>query len=366
MTGRRSLLRLGISGAASAALAISGLLAPASLAQAAGAASAATAREGWTRLVWSRFVDTDGSAARIVIRDQAGGAVRELTHSTAGVVDIDPRISPDGRQVVLERDLPDGSTQIVLVGTNGRGEHVLGLGCTDPCAVDVDPTWTPDGRHILFTRVVGPFDQVNGSARSAVLWRADLTGGRVERVSPPGYDGAFEDSHATFAPAGYLVFVKVRNADITSAVFRMNPDGTHARQLTPWAIDADLPAVSPARSGPTKDLVVFETFGHGAPADTSASVATVPATCASESACTAQVKYLTPQHVQPQQNFNPNWSPDGRQIAFVRFTSSPTGPSGDIWSMRWDGTRQRPVSQSPLFEFRPDWGPAPEPETRNP
>jgi Tol biopolymer transport system component len=313
-----------------------------------------------TRIVWSRFVALDFSAARIVIADAQGRGVRELTHSSNGVVDIDPQLSPDGRLVTFERDLPDGRAQVVLVGSDGRGERVLDLGCVDPCAADVSPTWAPDGRHILFTPVVGPFDQINGSARSAVLWRADLRGGHRERVSPPGIDGAFEDYHATFAPGGYLVFVRVRNADIMSAAFRMDRAGTHVRRLTPWAVDADLPFVSPARTGPTRDLVVFETFGHGPPDGTSSAIATVPATCRSESECAEQIRYLTSQHALPVQNFNPGWSPDGRRIVFVRFSSSASAPPrGDIWSMRWNGEERKPVSRSPLFEFRPSWGRAP-------
>jgi dipeptidyl aminopeptidase/acylaminoacyl peptidase len=308
-----------------------------------------------TRIVWSRFVDLDFSAARIVIADSHGRHVMELTHSSNGIQDINPQLSPDGRRLVFERDLPDGNTQIVVVGSDGHGERVLALGCVAPCAADLTPLWTPDGEHILFTRVVGPFDQPNGSATSAVLWRADLRGQHAVRVSEPGIDGSFEDYHASFAPAGYVIFVRVRNADPGgTAVFRMASNGTRVRQLTPWSINADLPFVSPARTGPTRGLVVFET-GHDA-----AAVATIPATCSSESDCTARIRYLTSRTPLPAQNFNPAWAPDGRRIVFVNFSSTESAPPrGDIWTMRWDGADPKAVSLSPLFEFRPTWGMAP-------
>ena len=232
--------------------------------------------ERGTMIAWSRFVDLDFSAARIVIGRPGGGRVRELTHSSNGVQDIDPKFSPDGSRVLFERDLPDGTTEIVIVHVDGSGEHVLPLGCVDPCAADVSPTWAPDGRHVYFTRVVGPFDQVNGSATSAVLWRARLDGHDLTRVSPPGIDGAYEDYMASFAPAGYMVFLRIRNADIKSAVFRRDPDG-HIAQITPYRLDADELSVSPAATGPSKNLIVFETFGHGAPDGIAAAVATVPA-----------------------------------------------------------------------------------------
>jgi dipeptidyl aminopeptidase/acylaminoacyl peptidase len=337
-------------------------LTAASLLVAAPQAARATGDTVETRLVWSRFVDAGFSAARIVIAPPSGAPVRELTHSADGVFDIDPRLSPDGRTVAFERDFPDGTSRIALIGSDGRGERVLDLGCTDPCAAELTPTWTPDGRAILFTRVIGPFDRPNESAASAVLWRADLDRGgvrRVERFLAPGIDGAYEDYRATWAPAGYVVFVRIRDLDNASAVFRSDPDGLGLRRLTSWALGADLPAVSPARSGPTKDLVVFEMYGHGGPPDdtTSQAVTTVPATCRSEADCAARTVVLTGRHVRPEQNFNPDWSPDGRSIAFVKFTSSPTtSPTADIWTMRWDGAQPRPVSESPLFEYRPSWG----------
>jgi Tol biopolymer transport system component len=309
-----------------------------------------------TVMAWSRFVDLNFSAARIVIANADGTHQRELTHVSNGVVDIDPKISPDGRLVLFERDLADGSTRIMLAKTDGSGERAVRLGCTDPCAADVSPTWGPDGRTIYFTRVSGPFDPVTGNAASAVMYRADITGRNVTRVSQPGIDGVYEDYLATFAPAGYMVFIRTRNTDQHTAVFRTT--GTGPQQLTPWALDADEAAVSPASWGPTKDLVVFETYGHGPPDGLSQAVATVSADCAA-SPCPGSVRYLTSATGRPVQNFNPAWSPSGEQIAFCHFVGSPDGPpSGDIWAMTWPGQNVRAISSSPLFEFRPNWGPA--------
>jgi len=346
------------------ALAFPAMVSPASPASATSAKQGSAADHGTARragdergtmLAWSRFVDLDFSAARIVVGRPDGGPVRELTSSSDGVQDIDPKFSPDGSRVLFERDLPDGSTQVVVVNVDGTGEHVLPLGCVDPCAADVSPTWAPDGQHVYFTRVVGPFDQVNGSATSAVLWRARLNGRDLTRISEPGIDGAFEEYLATFAPAGYMVFLRLRNSDIHSAAFRRDPDG-HVTQLTGYSLDADELSVSPAAQGPSKDLVVFETFGHGAPDGIAAAVATVPATCKSRARCAGRVRFLTSPRSLPDQHFNPSWAPDGRQIAFVRFSFVDPGPAvGDIWRMDWNGNHQRPVSTSPLFEFRPAW-----------
>jgi len=276
-------------------------------------------------------------------------------------MDIDPAVSPDGRWVAFERDFPDGSAHIGLVRSNGTREHLLRSVCVAPCEAALAPTWAPDGRHLVFTPVIGPFDQPNESARSAVLMTTDLRGRSVRRLSQAGIDGAFEDYHASFAPAGYLVFVRVDNATLRSAVFRMNARGGHVRRLTPWRLDADIPQVSPARTGRSKNLVVFETYGHGAPEGTSQAIATVPATCRPVSRCAQQVRLLTSARALPVHNFNPSWSPDGRRIAYVRFRGfDDRPPRGDIWTMGSRGHPKQRFSRSPLFEFRPSWGVAPQ------
>jgi hypothetical protein len=101
----------------------------------------------------------------------------------------------------------------------------------------------------------------------------------------------------------------VRNRDIKSAVFRMRPDSSHVRQLTPWRLDADLPDVSPATHGPTKDLVVFETFGHGPPEGSQQDVATVPATCFPLADCASKLRCVTDNGAGPDTRFEfrPDW-----------------------------------------------------------
>jgi len=309
------------------------------------------------RIVWTQTLDDQGTTARLVSARPDGSGLRTLTHPKAKQFDINADVSPDGSRVLFERDLPSSSV-LGMVGASGRGEHTVPVPCTGQCNGPQDPGWTADGRRIVFTRVIGPFNRVNNSAHSAVLYTARPDGSDVRRLSQPGIDGVYEDYHARYAPDGsYLIFVRVRNKDVKSAVFRMRPDGTDVRQLTPWSLDADVPDLSQASHGPTRDLVAFETYGHGAPKGAEQDIATVPASCPSLAACTKQIRYVTHNGAGPHTSFNPSWSPGGSRIAYTE-AQFPANKSavGDIWTISPDGHGRQQVSHSSLFEYRPDWG----------
>jgi Tol biopolymer transport system component len=310
-------------------------------------------------------VDEDFARQRIIMARPDGSHVRQLTHpQKKKTLDGDANISPDGTQVVFERDLRNGKeAQIVIIGADGKNEQVADLGCVDPCADDVAPTWFPSASRIAFTRVVGPFDAPNESARSAVLQSTLPDGSDIQRLSEPGIDGVYEDYFARFSPDGsYVLFTRVRNQPFDSAVFRMDLDGTDIVQLTRWKLDADLADLSPATSGPTADLAVFETYGHGAPKGKNQNIVTVPTTCGSVKGCKSKLTYLTQHGDGARASFNATWSPNGRKIAYTEFRDETENHEcclGDIFTMRFDGSHRRPVSESPMFEYRPDWGPVP-------
>jgi Tol biopolymer transport system component len=307
-------------------------------------------------VVWSQFVDVDFSAARIMLTDPLGSYRQPLTHPAPGVVDLDPRVSPDGRWVAFERDDAEGVSHVMLTRINGGDTHEIHV-CVDPCIGANGPTWTPDGRHLVFEKVIGPID-AHGNAKAAFLAKTDLTGKHVVRITPKRLDGVSEDFNAQFAPDGYMVVVRLDLARDRPALFRMRPDGTHACRLTPWWISADTQDVSPAISGPTKDLVVFETYGHKPPPPGHVSaVATVRATCGGDH----HIRYVTSPTREPIWHFNPAWSPEGQHLVFVRFKSVDGDPivHGDLETSRWDGSDRHRIVQGPLFDFRPDWGPQP-------
>jgi len=310
------------------------------------------------RIVWTRATE---EGLYLMTSRADGTDARALTQPQPGVVDIDADISPDGSLVLFDRERGD-AVDMIVIGIDGSNERVLDFGCVAPCFDDIIPKWGPDGTEVYFTRVMGPFS--NGGAASGVLWAGSLDGSNVHRVSPEGIDPTYEDYVARFLPSGEMVFLRLRNSDLVSALFRRDLDGVE-HQLTDWAIDADVYDVSPATKGPTAGLLVFETFGHGSPDGVTAAVGTVDAYCATLKACVARTRILTPtvlDEMDPRANFNPTWSDNGRSITYTRVrwgTESDPSTDAEIATMTWNGLRSHDLTSDPDFDFRPDWGPEP-------
>jgi Tol biopolymer transport system component len=215
-------------------------------------------------IVWTQR--TDEGLDHLVIALADGSHQKDLTPAIADSGDIDAQISPDGKWVAYEHDAP-GADTVRLVRTDGSRDHLLDVGCVAPCGGTDAPTWLSNDR-IAFLRVVGPLNE-KGDAASAVLYTIRPDGSHLRRLSEPGIDGKYEDRYARLsADRSYLTFQRLRLADNRTALFRMALDGSHVRQLTPWGLNADLYDLSTARSGPTKNLIVFQSIGRGNPDET--------------------------------------------------------------------------------------------------
>jgi len=318
--------------------------------------SAAGSGKGPSRdgvIVWVQR--TDVGVEHLVIANADGSHQRWLTPAIPGTADIDAQVSPSGRWIAYHHGTPTHD-EVRLVRPDGTDDHLLDVGCDDPCGGVGRPTWISDNRlalHISF----GPLDE-NDNAASAVLFTARRDGTHVRRLSEPGIDGLYEDRYARLSGNGrYLTFQRLSLDQSRTALFRMALDGTHVRQLTAWSLNADLYDLSTARSGPTKDLIVFQSVGRGDLDATWVDVGFVPANCASLSDCTSKVTWMTDNGATGRRTSNPQWSPDGSSIVFAD-RSSIDNPNAEVWTTRYRGTdlSRRNISNSTSFDFRPAWG----------
>jgi hypothetical protein len=58
--------------------------------------------------------------------------VRRLTHPAEGVVDVNPKLSPDGTRVVFERDDADGTGHVAVFSFEGIDFEGIDLTLTGP------------------------------------------------------------------------------------------------------------------------------------------------------------------------------------------------------------------------------------------
>src|SRR3984957_9760419 len=188
------------------------------------------------RIVWTQVLDSNFTTARLVSARPDSRGFRVLTHPGPKRFDIDAVVSPDGRQVLFERDLPSGRSVLEMVGAGGGRVRIVPVRCTDPCAGLDNPGWA-GSRRIAFSRVMGRFDGPGRAAHSAVLYHARRAGSGMRRLSQHGIDGVYEDYHARFDASGrHLIFLRLRNSDGKTAVFWMRRDGSGVHQLTPWRL----------------------------------------------------------------------------------------------------------------------------------
>lgn len=192
-----------------------------------------TANEKENRYESSVYVVPAGSANRSSTGD---AAPRRLT---AGIRDLAPRWSPDGRRLAFVRSIDkDGKSQpgqIYLLNMDGGEARAL----TDLSRGAGSPEWSPDGRTLAFTASTGPDPQKVDGRESDVtvitraVYRSNGTAGYVNdthhthiftvRVPPADAtagstpqserpvptqltDGEFDEGNVAWAPDGSKLF----------------------------------------------------------------------------------------------------------------------------------------------------------------
>ena len=207
------------------------------------------------------------------------------------------------------------------------------------------PTWSPDGRRIAFTRLGTP---ENANWPKPAIWVANADGsGMLQLLSLSRLGRALKippgPNNLDWSPNGRRIVLSV-HAGWLAWIYVVNVDGTHLQRLSEHGWGWD---DDPEWSPDGRTIAYFGTPSatHVAP-QTSEILVTDPAGRS---------------HTRLTRNWvaddSPTWSPDGSKIAFVRTGNPRNYESSDIYVMNADGSGVTRLTHNRVADGSPAWQP---------
>lgn len=268
--------------------------------------------------------DNPDARNHIFTIDLAGGKITQLT-SGRNHHDSNPRWSPDGKRIAFKSTRNGGQYDVYVMDANGANVTRL----TDHPAQDHDPVWMPDGQSVIISSTRDSRED---------LFRVWLADRRVERlthhvvgraimpsISPDGKSVAF--AAQTLQRLNFWDF-QIHILDLATGKSRAldAPGGTC---WPAWSPDGKLIANVALHAEPSR-LQIRTPTGE-------------------------QSRELRPD---PKRwHYYPDWSNDGRLIAF---SVSPEHHQGEDWDLAIaapDGSRYQRLTTGPGNDRLPDWKP---------
>jgi Tol biopolymer transport system component len=312
------------------------------------------------RIAFRRFLNADKSWGAVFTIDPNGSRERQITHPPQGYVDTNPDVSPDGRRIAFQREGVDCDVDCAyheIFVVNSDGSHLARLttqpspqaSCGHEGFCNQSPAWSPDGRRIAFSRASGPVEEENMG-----LYVMAADGSHVRQVTQLVRPGIAADHDPQWSPNGAsLVFERdnVRSTVPTDgiALWVLNLKSGGERRITAYELRAgDTPDWSPDGRH-----ILFHDNVDGPPG-ISANLYTVRP----DGTGLHQLTFATGGVVQ---YLGSSYSPDGTMITFGRrpATGGTEANAADVFIMRVDGSHERPVTRTDLYDSYPDWGPTP-------
>ena len=284
------------------------------------------------------FNATRERGPEIWIMNADGSDERPVTRDPAAATAISPQWASGDR--IVFRSLRHTPDELYTVRADGTELTRV----TNDSDASVAPTWSPDAERIAFSMPRGV--PCVGIVCPGQLWVMDADGSDAHRITdvpfPVFFPDYFPRADVREPRGNRIAFTSNRTG--TAQIWMMNADGSHQSQVTHSAPMEDIqPEFSPdgrriafSRAVPASyesaNLVSSEIWVVDADGTDEERLATAPGTI----------------------NFRPQWSPNGREILFVRGT--PAQLPFDIWRMDADGKNQRQVTTNGASTY-PTWSP---------
>jgi TolB protein len=266
-----------------------------------------------------------------------------LTQLTNATGGSNPAWSPDGRRIAFEPALPLNVADIAVMNADGSDLHTIVK------YIGREPSWSPDGTRIAFDS-----DQGDHPAGDGIYTMSSADGGSLARVTANPY-GWFDIQPAWSPDGRWIAFSRIRSVTpdgpaegrarhrAITALYVVRPDGTGLRRLTPWGIDV----VSPDWS-PDGRWIAFSSMEE---APEPAQIWLVQPDGSARHAITSVTGGGFVGFGEPV------FSPDGSLI-MAEGRVDPTG-SRQLWLMNADGSGLHVLPIAGPADSFPDWGTAP-------
>lgn len=254
---------------------------------------------------------------------KSGSQERQLTRGEGS--NSQPHWAPDGRRLAFTTTR-DGLLRVYVMRADGSAQQRVGSGNR----IETAPSWSPDGRLLAYYSA----DPETGAAELRIT---ELAGGRTQGWAANGKDKG--PSRPTWSADGRRV-----------AFTGMDDKG----KLQVWILDraeGTVRDVSSAFSPRGKAFAAISPDGRHVAysADTRPSVDLVITTIDTGESRSVTVPGAAVMHETPQ------WSPDGKRIAFGSTRDDPELSRMDVFVMEADGSGVRNLTRHPHEDYDPRW-----------
>jgi TolB protein len=211
------------------------------------------------------------------------------------------------------------------------------------------PAWSPDAASLAIASDWGNYPTLRGIWIIPASAPGGVTQQEARRLTTLPAGSHVEDAEPQFSPDGSsIVFTRFRFAQRVSAIHRVGIDGSGLRRLTPWRLNASDPDWSPNGRKIAFDSADLPLRGR------KPNIYVMRADGSGRKRLTdyppLDRRCCPP--TPPGFAQNPVWSPSGTRIMFTHFL-----PKGNkLVAMKPNGSRQHVVVGKPQFVDKVDWG----------